>query len=380
MRFSATEEQRLIDDSLGRLLERHWEPRRDAQLLSGEVAGGAVWRGMRDMGLLGLVVPEEAGGGGMGAAEVAVLFRRFGRHQLRSPFLGAQIIAATVLAHSPPGSLRQGLLKGSAAGELRAAPAVLEGGTRYDYCKAGMVALPGDEAGHYRLSGRKRIVLEGDSAEYLLVSCRLGADEGELALVALPRDTAGVRATGYAAFDGTALATVTFEDTAFDTAAVVARGDEARNALDAAFALGALAAAAETLGACEGAFERTLDYLRVREQFGTPIARFQALQHRASDLHADIELLRSLVLGAAGALDSEAEQGRGEAFAAMALAVDVGDRVCREAIQMHGAVGMTLELGIGRYLLRVNALSRLLGDEPHNARLYLHAMREENHE
>lgn len=376
MRFSATEEQRLIDDNLGRLLERHWEPRRDACLLSGEVAGSDVWREMRAMGLLGLALPEELGGGGMGAAEIVVLFRRFGRHQLRSPYLGAQILSGTALACSPAGTLRDRLLEGTASGELRVAPAVLEGGARYDYRQTGLRALPDDTAGHYRLSGCKRTVLEGDTADWLLVSCRLDGDGGERALVALPSDAAGIEIADYAAFDGTALATVTFNGAGFDGAAVIARGDQALDALDAAFALGALAAAAETLGACEAAFRRTLDYLRVREQFGTPIARFQALQHRASDLHADIELLRSLVAGAAGALDADAAPGRGEAFAAMALAVDVGDRVCREAIQMHGGIGMTRELGIGRYLLRVNALSRLLGDEPYNAGIYLQAMEE----
>jgi len=367
MSFAPTEEQRLLDDTLTRLLERHWDPRREADTCSGQVADTAVWAAMREAGLLGLGIPESFGGGGMGAAELSVLFRRFGRQQMRSPFLGSAVLAGTALMQAPQGPLRERLLHGLASGAWRASLALLEDGARYDYRHMTLDAAAG------QLSGRKRSVLEGDSADWLIVSCRR---EGEPALVAIERKADGVTATPYAAFDGTTLATLDFQRVAVAGDAVLARGPAALVALENAMALGALAAASEILGACEGAFQQTLDYLRVREQFGTPLARFQALQHRASDLHADMEMLRSLVLGAAQALAEADARGHGEAFAAMALAVDVGDRVCREAIQMHGGIGMTRELGIGQYLLRVNALSRLFGDAPHCANLYLQTLEE----
>jgi alkylation response protein AidB-like acyl-CoA dehydrogenase len=115
-----------------------------------------------------------------------------------------------------------------------------------------------------------------------------------------------------------------------------------------------------------------VEYLKVREQFGTRLSRFQALQHRAADLHAEIEMLRSLVLGAAQTLSAGVDAAAmADAHAALIMAVDVGDHVGREAIQMHGAVGMTRDLGVGRYLMRANTLSRLFGDSDQSREDYL---------
>lgn len=367
MEFMLTEEQQLIEDTVARLLEKQWDPRRDQALLSADVARLPLWHELAELGLLGIALPEEHGGGGMGPMELTVLCRRFGRDQLRSPFLSSLILAGTALTCSPLSALRDQWLRRLATGDAALTLATLEDGAGYDHHHT---AIEGQRCQQgYVLNGRKRAVMDAAGVDAFIVSCRLN---GELALVLLAPETEGMAVASYAAFDGSSLATLTFNDVLLPEEAVLARGAEARAALDAALAHGALAAAAETLGACEGALEQTLDYLRLREQFGTKLARFQALQHRASDLHADLEMLRSLVSGAAQSLTHE--PAHADAFAAMALAVPVGDRVCREAIQMHGGIGMTLELGIGRYLLRVNALSRLLGDATHNGRLYLERM------
>jgi alkylation response protein AidB-like acyl-CoA dehydrogenase len=142
--------------------------------------------------------------------------------------------------------------------------------------------------------------------------------------------------------------------------------DDGLATLEQAFTLAAFTAAAEILGSCEAALTQTLDYLRTREQFGKPLATKQALQFRAADLHTDIEMLRSQVLGAANALSKGySRRARADVAAAMALAVQTGDLVGREAIHLHGAIGMTRELGVGYHLLRADVLSRWLGSAEH---------------
>ncbi|ASK35662.1 acyl-CoA dehydrogenase family protein [Alloalcanivorax mobilis] len=364
MGFIPTEEQQLIDDTVARLLDKQWDPRREMNTQSSQMAGGTLWKELNELGLLGLALPESAGGGGMGPAELSILCRRFGRHQVRAPFLASQVLAGTALAHAPAGPKRDALLAQLAGGAVTLTLATLESDAGYDHR---LIEAQASRAGDsLSLSGCKRAVMDAGIAEHVLVSCRL---DDAPALLVVDAASSGLRVESYAAFDGTSLATVYLDAVAVSDDAILARGDAALTALDAALAAGALAAASETLGACEGALERTLDYLRIREQFGTVIGRFQALQHRAADLHAELEMLRSLV---AGACQSLAENpAHGDAYAALALAVPVGDHVCREAIQMHGGIGMTQELGIGRYLLRVNALSRLFGDAAHNGGLYL---------
>ena len=373
MQFVLTEEQQLVSDTVRKLLEKEWDPRRDQALSSAHAVDGPVWRQLAELGLLGVALPESHGGSGLGAVALSVLCAEFGRQQWRAPFLASAVLAGTALAQAPQGQVRDHWLRQLAEGHGVLTLAALEADAGYDYRAIALTARATSTG--WRLDGRKHVVMDAACADAFLVTCRI--DEAP-ALVLLEKDHAGLEAALFTAFDGTSLATLTLTDVALPESAVIARGPAAHNALDAALAHAALAAASETLGACDGAFERTLDYLRLREQFGTRLATFQALRHRASDLHADLEMLRSLVWGAADGLMRDPRHG--DAFAALALAVPVGDRVCREAIQLHGGIGMTQELGIGRYLLRVNALSRLFGDATHNGWRYLESLEDEHHD
>lgn len=373
MQFVLTEEQQLVRDTVRKLLEKQWDPRRDQALSSADAVDGPVWRQLAELGLLGAGLPEAHGGAGLGAVALSVLCADIGRQQWRAPFLASAVLAGTALAQAPGGEVRDRWLRELAAGRRVLTLAALEADAGYDYRAIALTARA--TAAGWRLEGRKHVVMDAACADAFLVTCRI---DDAPALVLLEKDQAGLEAAPFTAFDGTSLATLTLTDVALPEAAVLARGAAADQALDAALAHAALAAASETLGACEGAFERTLDYLRLREQFGVRLATFQALRHRASDLHADLEMLRALVAGAADGLSRDPRHG--DAFAALALAVPVGDRVCREAIQLHGGIGMTRELGIGGYLLRVNALSRLFGDATYNGGRYLDYLEEIPHD
>ncbi|MGB7181621.1 MAG: acyl-CoA dehydrogenase, partial [Burkholderiaceae bacterium] len=210
------------------------------------------------------------------------------------------------------------------------------------------------------LNGSKHYVLDGGDANTIVVAAGSG---GNMGLYAVNPSADGVEVLPYSSVDETPLATVHLNNVHVPRSHCLVATDHGRIVLDEALALGAFGISADILGACEAALEKTVEYLKVREQFGSRLSTFQALQHRASDLHAEIEMLRSLVMGAAQTLaEGLNRQSMSDALAAAIMAAEVGDHVGREAIQMHGAVGMTHDLGVGRYLMRANTLTRLFGD------------------
>jgi alkylation response protein AidB-like acyl-CoA dehydrogenase len=247
-------------------------------------------------------------------------------------------------------------LRGIVTGDVITAIALYEQGQRYELTHL-QTTLDGGA-----LSGTKHYVLDGGSANTLIVAATDSASPA-LAMVLVDPQSAGVSVAAYESVDGTPLATVRFDSVAVSDSQIIAQGSDAQQMLDNALAMAVYAISADILGACDAALSQTVAYLKVREQFGRALHTFQALQHRASDQHAEIEMLRSLVLGAGQTLSEGMNaSSRADALAAGVMAAEVGDHVGREAIQMHGAIGMTADLGVGKYLMRANTLTRLFGD------------------
>lgn len=210
------------------------------------------------------------------------------------------------------------------------------------------------------VSGRKAHVLDGPLADAFLVPVR---HDGATAVCLVPREAAGLVATGYEAVDGTPFCQLELDGVRLPAEALLLGGNRAQAALTDAVTLARFGAASEVLGICEAALAETLDYLRLREQFGRRLSSFQALQYRAADLHVEIEMLRSLVLGAANAISASGlGPARADVLAAAGYACATGDLVGRETIHLHGAIGMTEDLGIGRFLMRANTLAKVFGD------------------
>ncbi len=359
MRFAPNDDETMVEDTLERVLKEAVAraPRREnaAPMPDPE----ALRRKLGELGLLGAWLPEAVGGGDGGPRLLMALARALGRHPSRTGYIGSCVLGAGLLARG--GQAARALAARVAAGETTVAVACLEPRRRWSSAPTLVV-----EGG--RLTGVKAHVAEGPGAEALIVSA---PEAGGTSLWLAPSDAQGLRIEGYEGFDGGSLASVRLEGVRGER--LVGPRDGAA-ALEDALCLAAFAMSAEILGACEAAFAQTLDYLRTRRQFGRPLASNQALQFRAADLHAEIELLRSMVLGAAATLDRGlSPRARADVAAAAALAAETGDLVGREAIHLHGAIGMTQELGIGRHLLRINALARWLGDALHHREIFLKA-------
>lgn len=372
MRFAASEDEVMVEDMLDRMLAdaRDGAPRIDGQAPRPDPE--ALRARLGELGVWGAWLPETAGGADGGPRLLMTLARGLGRVPAYHGLIGGCILPGVLLARSPTDGARA-LVGRVASGDASVAVAAMEPGARWDLTSP---TLRAEAAGAgWRLSGVKTHVAEAAGAESLIVS----AAEGDgVSLFLVPAGAEGLRVETFPATDGTVWGVARLEGVTLPASARLAGPEDGAAALEQAFTLAAFAASAEILGSCEAALKQTLDYLRTREQFGRALASNQALQFRAADLHTDIEMLRSQVLGAANALTlGYTMRARSDVAAAMALAVQTGDLVAREAIHLHGAIGMTRELGVGYHLLRADVLSRWLGSADHFREKFLNAAEED---
>ena len=331
---------------------RHW---RDTGCTDGY--GTALWKQFGELGLTGICVPEEQGGLGLGAVEAALVLEEIGRNLTPSPFLmtavvGARAIAGT--AHAErwfPGILR---------GEAVVALAVDESRRHAPE----QTALSAERRGNgFLLNGAKQFVVHGNSADMVLTVARTAGSPGEtngLTLFAVPKGAAEIERVTLA--DSSKAARMKFENVELDADAVVGEVDGGWAPLSRALNVGRAAAAAELVGVAAGASGMTVDYLKQRKQFGRLIGEFQALQHRAAHLHAEMEIARAIALKAAELLDSGDEKAELMVSAAKAKAIPISRLAVQEGVQMHGGIGMTDEHDIGLYMKREAVLGELFGD------------------
>ena len=357
-----TDDQRMLQDTAASFLAeeggpakqlRHW---RDTGCKDG--FGHALWRQFGELGLTGICIPEAQGGLGLGATEAALVLEEIGRNLTPSPFLTTAVAAARAIegtAHAErwyPAIL---------AGEAVLALAVDEG--RHHAPK--QTAMQARRQGNgFRLSGSKQFVLQGGSADLVLVAARTGGSPGEtdgITLFAVPRDTAGMEVENVTLADSSRAARLEFDSVALDADAVVGEIDGGWKPLSRALDAGRAGAAAELVGVAAGASALTVDYLKQRKQFGRLIGEFQVLQHRAAHLYGEIEIARAAVLKAAELLD----RGNGKAelmvSVAKAKAADAADLAVKEGVQMHGGIGMTDEHDIGLFMKREAVLGEMFG-------------------
>jgi alkylation response protein AidB-like acyl-CoA dehydrogenase len=356
-----TDDQKMLQDTAATFLReegrpakqlRHW---RDIGCKDG--FGHGLWKQFGELGLTGICIPESAGGLGLGSTEAALVLEEIGRNLTPSPFLSSAVAAVRALegtAHA------QRWFPGILAGEAVIALAIDEG----PHHTPGQVALGAERQGNgFILSGEKQFVVQGASADMILVAARTsGSGTDGITLFALEEDAAGLSVENVALADSSKAARLTFDQVALDADSVVGEVDNGGAPLSRALNAGRAGSAAELVGVAAGATALTLDYLKQRKQFGKLIGEFQALQHRAAHLYGEIEIARAAALKAAQLLDGGDPSAALMVSVAKAKAADVAGLAAREGVQMHGGIGMTDEHDIGLYLKRQAVLAPMLGD------------------
>ena len=323
-----------------------------------------TWRSMVELGWAGIPWPEEFGGLAFGYKGLGVVTEETGRTLTASPLIATVWLGGTLINLGGSDAQKAELLGAIAAGDLLLALA-LEEGHRHDPYN---VAIRADRSGDgYTLTGSKTFVLDGNSADKLIVAARTSGKPGDrdgITLFLVDRTATGVTVTRTKMVDSRNAANVELNGVKVGQDAVLGEVDKGADVLDPALDIARVGLSAEMLGSLQECFERTVQYLKEREQFGVPIGSFQALKHRAADMFCEVELSKSCVLEALTALDEGRDANEIAKLASLAKA-KVGEtfnRVSREGIQMHGGIGMTDEFDIGFFLKRAAVAEQTFGD------------------
>lgn len=365
MNFGFTEEQGFLRDTLRKFIDGHCPMAEVRRLMNTEDAHSpALWRALAEQGALGILIPESFGGAGLGWVDFGIVLEEAGRSLLPAPLVST---ALAVMALREAGTPAQQALwlprfaQGAAVGTL----AVLEEG---DLQGVAGVRVRAEAAGDAELlSGAKRFVSDAGCADVIVVAYRSGTD---LRLALVRRDAPGVRVERASSLDETKRhATLVLDRVRVERADRLEASDPEAT-LERLLDCGCVAVTAEGLGAAEGALALTVQYAKDRVQFGSPIGRYQGVKHRLADMWVDTESIKSLLYFAAWAIDREPAALPRHASLAKAYLSDAFTRIGVDCVQLHGAVGYTLEYDIQLYLKRSKWVRPMFGDgEYHRDRL-----------
>lgn len=330
------------------------------------------WRGMAELGLLGLPFDAGLGGSAQGSVELMLVAQELGRALGGGAWLSSVVMAGQLLAEAGTPAQCDRWLAPLCRGELTLALACGEPGARYDAAQVRTTARA-DGAG-FVLDGRKSLVLYGDQADLLLVVARTSGDAHAtdgLTLFALDAGTPGLAVQGHGTLDGRRAATLTLQGVQADAGRVVGTVGGAWPLVEAALDRANAMLVADAAGAMEALLDLTTEHLRTRRQFGAPLAKFQVLQHRIADMAIALEQTKSMACAAAMALEAgDASQRARLVSAAKALVGPLARQAGLAAVQMHGAMGVTDECRASHYAKRLMAIGQLFGDASHHLRRF----------
>ncbi|WP_313806553.1 acyl-CoA dehydrogenase [Sphingobium sp.] len=359
MDFHHHEDRQMLADTLGRYLQQRY-PIETRHQISGSQTGWSPdqWSALAELGIVGALFGEAAGGFGGTGWDIAVVFEQLGRALAIEPFLGV-LMAGRVLAKAGG---QEALLAEVIAGSAILAFAHEEPQSRYDLADVATHAVLAGAS--WTLSGNKAVVPQVEAADRILLSARIAGEPGDeagIGLFLVERSAAGLELRGYPMIDGGRGGELALRNT---PATLIA--ENGFPLIEEAVASGIVALAWEAVGVMDVLKDSTLDYLRTRKQFGMPIGKFQALQHRMATMALEIEQTRSAAINVADALDSDRIRRERAASAAKYTVGRVGTLVTEEAIQLHGGIGMTWELPLSHYAKRLTMIGHQLGDEDHH--------------
>ena len=321
------------------------------------------WQKVVDLGWTAIPFSEEYGGLGLGYAELGVVLEEIGRGLVDVPLFSNIVLAGGVLDLAGTDEQKKRFLPDLIAGTNFISLAYQEG-ARHTPNLVATKLTEGSEG--LTLNGKKQLVLDGGSANHLIVVCRSSGEKTEregLSIVVVDAKTEGVTVKNNLLLDGSRSANIEFHDVVISEKDLIGHQGEGADTLDKLYAQASVALSAEMLGGAQTAFEMTLEYLKVREQFGAKIGSFQGLKHRASRWFCEIELSKSIVLKALRAIDIDDPKKDKIAHTCKARLSSSFHLSGIEGVQMHGGIGVTDEHDIGLYMKRARVTELLLGDE-----------------
>ena len=373
MDFTLSSEQQMLQDTVARLARDHYSfEAREGYYHSEAGMSPAFWNQMAELGLCSVPVAQEHGGFGGSGVDNLLIMTELGRHLCLEPFLQSQIHAAGLLQQLGDASQKADLLPRVAEGSLQLAVALEELQSHYQLHDVQTQARLVE--GGWCLSGRKICVVGAASAGLILVSARTSGDtccEQGISLFLVEAQAHGLQRRDYPCIDGPRASDLILDDVFVSRGALLGDIGEALPALRYQQGRAIAGQCAEAVGGMQEAFRLTLDYLKTRKQFGTPIGKFQVLQHRMADMCGELEMATSMAILAACVADqADGDERSRQLAAAKFVVVRAARLIAEQAIQLHGGIGMTWEYSLAHHAKRLVMLSHQLGDDDHHLQVY----------
>jgi len=372
MDFTFNEEQSLIQDQVDQFIlkEYDWETRQS--LSHSDLGFGQEnWQKFAELGWLGISVSEDSGGFGGSAIESMLIMEAFGKGLVVEPFLETMIMSGGILDDHGSAEQKSSLLEPAIAGDMQLALAYAEPQSRFNL--SDVVTEAKADGDNFILNGYKSVVMNGPSANKIIVSARTSGsqlDENGITLFVIDSEASGLNKANYKTVDGRRASDLTIENVSVSRDDIVGELDSGYEILDSAIDKAILAISAEAVGAMEVLYKTTVEYTKTREQFGTAIGKFQVLQHRMVDMFMEYEQCKSLLYMATmkheeGAVDSK------KAISGLKYQVGkAGKFIGQQAVQLHGGMGVTDELNVGHYFKRLTTVGTIFGNTDYHLKKY----------
>ena len=327
----------------------------------------AQWKQMAELGWMGLILPEQYGGAGGDFVDMVVVLEEMGRAVLPGPFFATVVLGGVALLEGGSDGQKASFLPKIAAGDLRVTLAQLEPNARWD--AEGIELQARKDGGGYRLAGTKLFVPDAHTADVIIVAGREPGSKGAegVTLFLVDAGASGVKATLLKTMDQTRkLCEVVLEDVRVPTDRVLGQPGAGWKLLDRVVDRGKVGLCAEMCGGAQKVLEMSVEYAKVREQFGRPIGSFQAIQHKCANMLVEVESSKSATYYAAWAVANDVAEAPLAAAMAKAYTSDAYRHTAGEGIQIHGGIGFTREHDMHIYFKRAKSSEVTFGDATWN--------------
>jgi alkylation response protein AidB-like acyl-CoA dehydrogenase len=365
MDLTLSDEQRLLRESADRFVSETYTADHRRRIANDPLGFSAeIWKQFAELGWLALPIPEAYGGLGGSAIEIGILMEAFGRGLVAEPYLSTVVIAASLIYECGTEAQKQALLPKIADGSLYLAFAHSERQARFDLADVRTTAKKSSDG--WRLDGQKTAVLDGCAAGQIIVSARV--DDGKLCLFLVPQRARGLALRDYPRLGGGRACNLELDGVELPADALLGDGSDALPVIEAVVDRAMAALGAEAVGIMQTLLDQTLEYTKMRKQFGRPLSANQVIRHRLADMAMQCDEARSMALRAALMASAEPVARSRAASGAKAKIGKCARFVAEQSVQLHGAMGVTEELDIGAYFKRLLAFDTLFGGSAHHYR------------
>ena len=362
MNLDYNDEQNMLREQIQKFCESEYDfYKREEIVKSSNDFDENVWNLFAEQGWLSMPFSEQSGGLGFGPIELSILFEEFGKALVIEPYLSTVVLSGTLLDKSTF-SEKNDLIEKICTGSIHISLAYAEVDNGYDYLNPNTTL-----DSKFVLNGTKTLVLNGSNAEKIIVTC---TNDDTLNIVVLDTNTPGVSINSFSTVDGQSCSEISFENVKLDKSNIIATGNDAENLLKETINLATLCICAEAVGCMESCYHKTLEYTKGREQFGQPISGFQVLQHRMVDMFIESELAKSLLIKAMLEVNNRSDEMYKHVSALKSYVGKSGKLSAKEAVQLHGGMGVSEEMMIGHYLKKMISIDALFGNADYHLKTF----------